>query len=1085
MKYLIRTCAGVLILGFVAWSLPSEAKPKRRGRSAQAKIQKKTQGRPALEYDRFRKKVELMVAEKREEQISGLKRLIDLGPSEKEMPDLKFRMAELYFEKSRAFFFLAQDADDKSTNAKDEGERANFLREKKNYTKESKAWSQQAVALYQEIRERYPKYTRIPEVLFALGQSHWNEGRFKDSITVYADLIRNFRDSPLVSEAWIAFGEYYFNEGNVDKALKSYEKAAENKRSRVYGFALYKQAWCYYNKSDWAKALRKFEATVFYSQLAEDMSGENKIALGREAQKDYVRTYSHIGDPKRAKFVMAHLLAEDTCASKACLELVAQLAGIWFDEGHFEESASLYRQLIELDPNNSRNPFFQGRVVDLVSTTQDRKRVILESRRLVEVYEATKQRVESMAADTDAGKEARENIQEAGVQAEVTIRKLAQVWNRTAMKLRSKEWYADAMTMYSDYLKLFPGSKYAYEMTFQLADLFYKLEKYDEAARYYEATVKADPKGKYLIDAANDNILAIEEHLKDLDIKRPKATDVAQPIDKEKQRLIDACDRYVQFVPPDKADKLIAVKFKAGKIYYDYNHFEEAVKRFDDITTQAPEAEEAEYAANLVADIFNAKKDWQSLYDYTTRYLKLPALTKDRPRLLKDLSEASEYAKFSLAQLLQERVEKEKGDVRLVAQAYEEFFTEFPRSANADKAVFNAAVAWDRAGQKPRADELRLKLLAEYKDSPLGADVSFHIAKSYADRAQYREAAKAYLAFAESYKADPRSRDALYNAAVFYAGTGAVKKAATLRLDYLKKFGKDKGAQKEAADIYYAIARDLDRAGRYREAADRYAEFAKQFSEEPTFWDALAREAELRADKLRQASKAEKIESSLLGTYKWRKRKGREIPPNALRHASMVAFKMVDANFRDYQRVRIVTPSLTNPTPFQRSLDEKARAREKLKNAYTKVVTEFQQAESTIAALYGIARTWDEFAQDLTAVPCPRGVTDEVCGLVKEGIEQKAGPAREAAFAAYQTCVQKSNELNAFTEYSTKCVKALEKLAPDAFPAMVEKRMAFQPRSGLEGLRANGLILELEQHRQSTEIANNGVSADKKEEATR
>ncbi|CAN0589512.1 unnamed protein product, partial [Laminaria digitata] len=201
------------------------------------------------------------------------------------VPDLKFRLAELFYEKSRFYFFRGQEANDQSIRATSDNQKSQLVEDEKQNMRESKVWLTKAMDIYRELRERFPKYKRTPEVLFALGQSYWNEGRYQDSINVYRDLIVGFRDSPLVAEAWIAFGEYYFSEGDVNRALKSYQKAAADKRSRVYGFALYKQAWCYYNMSEWKEALRKFKATVFYSQLAEQLSGENKFALGREAQK--------------------------------------------------------------------------------------------------------------------------------------------------------------------------------------------------------------------------------------------------------------------------------------------------------------------------------------------------------------------------------------------------------------------------------------------------------------------------------------------------------------------------------------------------------------------------------------------------------------------------------------------------------------------------------------------------------------------------------------------------------------------------------------------------------------------------------
>lgn len=1027
-----------------------------------SKVQKLTAGGPTLKYEQFRRKIELKVAEKREEQIGGIKRLLDLGPEEKEIPDLKFRLAELYYEKSQFYFFRTQEAEEKATLAKTDGEKAAATEEQSRAAKESKTWLQTALDLYKEIRDKFPKYERTPEVLFALGQSYWNQGRFQAAIDVYADLIRNFRESPLVAEAWIAFGEFYFNEGDVNKALKSYEKAAEDKRSRVYGFALYKQAWCYYNLSDWQAALRKFKATVAYSQISEEMAGENKIALGREAQKDYVRAYSHVGDPKKAKFQFADLIGKDDCNERTCWTLLEQLGGLWYDEGYFEESASIYRQLIELNPKNSRNPLFQGKIVDLASRGSNKKVTINETRRLVDLFDSMKAQVDARTGKSEEDEKAREDIREAAVLVETTVRKLAQVWNREAKKTRTPATYEDAKVMYEVYLKLFPKSKFAYEMRFQLGDLYYRLEKFDDAAQAYEATVVAntDPKAKYLVDACNDNILALEELIKDQSIKKPKDNGAPQELHPLKKRLVEACDRYVKFVPAEKADKLVAVKLKAARLYYDYFQYEEALRRFDLLVREHPEAEQAEFAANLVIDIYNVRKDWESLYKYANEYLKLDALIKDREKLKTDLLKFSEYAKFSMVQILENRVKTEKGNLCLVAQAYQEFYEEFPKSENADKALFNASVAWDQCGQKEKSDQLRQRLLAEYPNSPLGADVAYYIAKQAEERTQFKDAADRFLAFARKHKTDERARDALYNAAVFYAGVGQVSQANKLREEYLEQYGKAKGGEKESAAIFWSSAKDLDRAGRWRQAADRYADYSKQFRNTPELWDALWREAEIRREKLREQSKAEKIERDILGTYKALRKKGQEVPLNARRYASLVAFAQIDELLKDYKKIRIQTPNVKNPKPFQQSLADKAKAREKMIKAYTSIVTEYQQAESTVASLFRIAQCWDDFVGALTSVPCPRGVGDEVCQLIKQGIEETVSPARDAAFLAYKTCVDKSNELNTFTPYSTDCVKALEKLAPEAYPQIQEQSRDYQSPSRLQGMPSNPLILQ-------------------------
>ena len=75
-------------------------------------------------------------------------------------------------------------------------------------------------------------------------------------------------------------------------------------------------------------------------------------------------------------------------------------------------------------------------------------------------------------------------------------------------------------------------------------------------------------------------------------------------------------------------------------------------------------------------------------------------------------------------------------------------------------------------------------------------------------------------------------------------------------------------------------------------------------------------------------------------------------------------------------------------------------------------------------------------------------------------MEEKASPAREAAFAAYKTCVAKSNELNTFTAYSTKYVKALEVLAPDQYPPIIERSVNYKEPDRVDNVQSNPLIMK-------------------------
>jgi cellulose synthase operon protein C len=973
--------------------------------SVSAEEEAKKGDAPALRYEQFRRSVEVQVEEKREEQIRGLKRLLELDPDPDELPDIRFRLAELYFEKSRYFFFRAQEAREDGLRAENPNQREAALLRRKDFEAKKDEWTQRSLESYQGLRRDFPRYVRLPEVLFALGQAYWNLGRKQDAVGVYAELIRNHPESPLVAEAWLAFGEYYFDDAQVRKALASYQKAAEDKRSRVYGFALYKQGWCLYNMAEWEAALKKFRATVIYAQLATELSGENKIALGREAQGDFVRTYAHIGTADRAEAVFAELLGESDCTSERCLVMLEALANTWQTDGNFEASAALFRKLIARQPDSPKNALRQSKIVDLVSRGGSKRRTVAESKKLV----ALVREVEAAGADSAV-------LEEARLLSESTLRRMAQTWNKEARKTRSARTRGYALQMYEDYMSLFADSKFAYQMRFQLADLYFQVERFDEAAQAYRATVLADPAGKYAVPAATDNILAVEEHLRDLQLEPPKDPKAEVEFPPALKRLVEACDRYVEYVPAEKAEQVVAVKFKAAKALYDYNRFDEALPRFHAVVRAHPASEQAAASANLVVDVHNLNEDWDSLYDASAAFLELPRLVAGRARLRNDLRKYAQFAKFKLVGRVEAAVEAGSARPADVAVAYEEFHDEFPGSEDADKALFNASVAWDKAGDRARADRLREKLLEEHPDSPLRADVAHYLAKQHQERTEYREAAEAFAAFADAYPEDPRARDALFDAAVFFAGTGQVEQAERLRRTYLARYGRSDGAEKESADIHWAMAVDLEKAGQVGRAAARYADFRQAHPGDERVWDALWKEAQLRR-RMRQFRRARGLEAEIVRRF----RRAREPGEAARRWRAQIALEEARDLYRSYLRADIARPDLRNPRVFQRSLRAKAQARDRVLQAYTEVVTTYRDPEASIAALAQIAKSWDHFVEAVTSVPCPRGVGAEACGMVEQRLEETVAPARQASLEAYQTCFDRARELRVYGDAARAC----------------------------------------------------------------
>src|SRR5205085_374019 len=82
-----------------------------------------------------------------------------------------------------------------------------------------------------------------------------------------------------------------------------------------------------------------------------------------------------------------------------------------------------------------------------------------------------------------------------------------------------------------------------------------------------------------------------------------------EPIPENEQKLIAACDRYLQLTPDAKDE--IVIRYKAAFLFYERRHFVEAAKRFGEIILRWPTDSWSQKAAELSLDILNTGQEWQ------------------------------------------------------------------------------------------------------------------------------------------------------------------------------------------------------------------------------------------------------------------------------------------------------------------------------------------------------------------------------------------------------------------------------------------------------------------------------------------
>ncbi len=1004
---------------------------------------------PELKFEQFRAGIEVKLSDKRREEIASLRKLIKLSGSsaaDQDVPSYYFRLAELLWEESQFFFFEANRKEGEALKlSKGDPRLPRLMAEKADAEGQFRDLQRQAVVLYRAIIAKYSKYERLDEVLFFLARNLMMRDRNdQEAMKAYRALIQRFPDSPYLPDAWMAFGEYYFDKANkgeraanLRKALEAYTKAAGYKESSVYGYALYKQGWVQFNLGDFAAALDLFRGVVFFGELpTSTIPADRKLALVREARKDYVRTWPHVGSAEAA-FEDFRRVGGEAGAG----EMLRTLADLYWTDGKDREAILVYHRLIREKPRSPDAPFAQSRIVTMAGRLGNKPLAVQQAHVFVKVladFEASPEGQDPRNAKATA---------DARSVAENTLRTLALRYHNEWKKTDDQAVAGFATSVYTDYLAVFGESASAYEMRFYHAELLYALARFAEAGDEYDrvsaldlaamegkssqarAGVTAGKAGKWFADALEGALFAHEEACKALPPLPAQAGQKKKiPLAPGREKLVKAYQRYVRWAPDGKLASKAA--FRAGKLYYDHFTYAEAIDLFTRVALDHPGGGEAEYATNLVLDAYNELADWRNLNGWAKRFYANAPLVGAHPKLRDDLPRVIEESSFKII----EELEKKK-DWEAAAEAYLAFVRDWPASRLGATALYNASVDLTRAHRVDKAMEVRELLLQKYPADPLGPRCLYDNAEGYETIADFERAADAYERYFREWKRlrgapaparkeararepagaakaaapapaaqgyqEKKATDAIINAAVFRAGLRDWARAEANSQAYLDTWP----AGPDAARLALLLT---DLAARQNQAPKELARleaYQRTHARTPDDWLWAQHRIARLMEKSGNAAGGKRAYEQGLEYF----RKNRDkVKDRGLPIAAEAALRELEAPLAEYRKVDLnVAPKFL---PGQLQL--KGAKLKKLEEQYTAVV-KLGVAEPAVCALERIGRLYENFARVFHDAPVPREIKakPEFLEEYTAQIAEQAEPLEQKAQEGLELAVVKAREL--------------------------------------------------------------------------
>lgn len=975
---------------------------------------------------------EQLLVQRRQTAIQLLEEFIREEPDDAaEMPDALLRLAELRWEQARADYLEAFEAwnavpaENRSADAP-----------RPDYTV--------SVALYDRILEQHRDYPRYDFVLYMKAFAMTEAGRPDIALELYRRILDEFPESRFVPDAHMALAEARFAEADFQAALGRYDQVLRYRESELYGLALFKSAWCLWRMNQTREAATRFRRVLDLGRGRGRVSADQRQRL-RELQNEALEYLIQVfteDESNTAQDLFAFL--EEIGGERYADRVLVRLAARFYEQDRWENGIEAYALVLERTPADERAPRWQLQIARGRAALGEPDAAVAALGDLAANYLEGSNWV-SQQSDPQLVADTREMIERA-------IRVRAMRWHDLAQREDQDRLFERAEELYGIYLEHFPEGDNSYDLRFYRAEiLFHRLERYDEAGQNYLLAAQQDPQGRYTRDSLYNAIGAFErvreaqlqrctqqragggaptpapEPEPDAEEEPEEQGDDAEDAEEEAPadpcgetendlRFSSAIELYVELFPDDP--DLPEILFRQGRLYYDREIYDPAVRLFGQLLERFPNSPYAVTAGELILESFNRARDYQNIETWARRLKDSPAFqTEESQRRLDALILT---AVFATGEQLAGR-----GEHADAAEAYLRAAREFPRDERAPQAYFNAGLEYQADGNLGGAASAYDQLIDNHAGSEIGARGAWNGAQMYESIAQFSDAARFYERYAEHFPNGDQAEDALYNATLLRVTAGESGPAVQNGERFLERHGRSEAA----TEVTFLIAQAHASAESWNEAAQVYRSFIRRTRDSNRQIEANTRMAEA----LTRAGDTSGAASALNQAVRLARRRRNQLNETGLYYAAQARFRQAEGILAEYEAIQIAGPM----DSLRQRLERKSELLRRAAEAFADVV-QFQVAEYVTAALFQIGRSYELYAEGLRDTPTPEGLSEEEEMAYFDQLSSFVIPIEERALEAYEGGYQTALELRIFNRWTAQLREGLTRLNDVQYPPLRE-----------------------------------------------
>lgn len=953
-------------------------------------------GQDAIRF-KYREQIKAIEAQKtaaRRETISRFEKMLAESGDARMSPDIKSRLALLYFEEAHEQFNEDMDSYDRSMDSgSDPGPPPthDFSR---------------SIELYTTIIADTPDFGDVDMCYYMLAYCLTEAGDDEGALKAYEDLISKRPDSQFVPESHIRMGEIYFERGELDRS--SYDQAIYHykqvdRNSKFYDKALYKLGWTYYKMANIQNLQPLDTAVEYFKQVLAYYESRPTKRLGggddlRKEAVDYIAiSYADHGDDG---IPMAQSFFATSGQDKWNRDVLRKMGEVYFGQDDFENGRKATFLYLEKYPNDAKNPQVHMQVVDSYYKEGDWDRAIEENERMASLYGP-----ESAWAKNNKGtsveREMADKSRMSALYASATYHH-EKAQNPQGSDEERAASYRKAIRSYETYTREYPDAKNFYEAMFNLAEAYYAVEEYSSSAGAYKAVSK-EKDGKYYADARFNVVKSYEKQIdkegglpnKELrdKILGSEGADVGKgdefklqvvPLSPTAEHYVEA---LVDYAPEARGEHIPAdYIFEAGRVRFWHGQLQEATQLFQQVMAEYPGTKAAEVSKFYSVEGAKLAGNLEQIGEI------LRANPAADPETRKKEIEMAAAAGLLMASQL-----ADEGKYNEALEAYQRAYENNPTAKDAPTALHNSAVLLaNKMNNLGQANIYLIKVAEEYPKYEKAPDDLFAAAYNYERMGDFRQARETYERFNSLFTDNKDAQNALYNAALLALKDHDFGTADQLANSYASKYS----SAKDAGELYFLLAKTYESAGDAAGAEQTYRRYVERFSNDP---DRLIEAyAKIGSRALERQDTAESQRNLNLAVGVFQRFGG--VNPEAKKYAAMARFNLAQPLWDRY-RAMVFTGDLESDA---QALKDKAETYKELKTAYEEVAN-YGDFEWFTAALHMTGMINREFSESLFKAPVPDGLSPEQEDEYIIKLEDIAFPIKTKAQEAFEKNVEKGN----------------------------------------------------------------------------